>query len=200
MTTQELHIGDTVRTYSGEIGTVLSGPWMDNENGEQLCTVKVGDRCFPHGVAELEIVKASNGILEAIKKVNERLLKGEPGNISENKYSSYASSGYKSQHIVDALNLEMGIGQWGFEETEHTLVYDCDNKPIVALATVKVWLAGVDAQFCAHGQCSIQKNDIGDAQKGAVTDALKKGLAYFSIGNRAFHGLLKGGTKESNKG
>jgi hypothetical protein len=136
-------------------------------------------------------------ILEAIKQVNDRLLKGEPHNITENKYNSYASSGYKSQSIVDALNCEMGIGMWGFEETDHSLVYDIDNKPTMALSTVKVWIAGVDAQFSAHGQCSIPKGDIGDAQKGAVTDGLKKALSYYSIGNRAFHGLLstqKGGS------
>lgn len=138
-------------------------------------------------------------ILEKIKRVNERLLKGEPANISENKYSSYASSGYKSQHIVDALNLELGIGMWGFEETESTLVYDECNKPIMALSTVKVWIAGCVSEFSAHGQCSIRSGDIGDAKKGAVTDALKKGLSYFSIGNRAFHGLLQKGGASGGK-
>ena len=31
----------------------------------------------------------------------------------------------------------------------------------------------------------------GDCKKSAQTDALKKALSYFSIGNKAYHGLLK---------
>ncbi len=40
---------------------------------------------------------------------------------------------------------------------------------------------------------------VGDARKGAQTDALKKGLSYFGIGNRAYHGLLEN-PKESKNG
>ncbi len=63
MKTQELHIGMTVRAYSGEIATVLSGSWMDNENGEQLCTVAIDGKRIQHGVAELEIVKKRQRLL-----------------------------------------------------------------------------------------------------------------------------------------
>lgn len=131
-------------------------------------------------------------ILEKIQRVNKRLLDGEPGNISENKYSSYASSGYRGQALIDAMNCEF-LGAWGFEELSCELAYDENGKPIMALAHVKVWIAGIHSEFPAHGQCNIRNGDIGDAQKGAVTDALKKGLAYFSVGNRAFHGLLQKG-------
>jgi hypothetical protein len=140
------------------------------------------------------MTQTPNTVLEKVQAVNARLKSGEPGNITENKYSSYASSGYKSQAIVDAMNCEMGIGMWGFEEIESEIVYD-DGKPTMALAHIKVWIASIDAQFTAWGQCAIRSGDIGDARKGAVTDSLKKGLSYFSIGNRAFHGQLKGGGK-----
>jgi Rad52/22 family double-strand break repair protein len=195
MTTQELHIGDTVRTYSGEIGTVLSGPWMDNENGEQLCTVKVGDRCFPHGVAELEIVKASSPtILESVQQVNEMLLRGEPHNISEDDATHY--TGYKTQWIVDAMNAVFGFDGWGFSEVCSDIHY-LTEKPI-ALSQVKVWLKGVEFQPIAHGQGKCTRGDLGDALKSAQTDALKKALSYFSIGNRAYKGQLKGGTNNHN--
>src|SRR6185312_17383890 len=40
------------------------------------------------------------------------------------------------------------------------------------------------------GQNRVTRGDIGDARKGAQTDAIKKALSYFSIGNRAYQGLL----------
>jgi recombination DNA repair RAD52 pathway protein len=64
---------------------------------------------------------------------------------------------------------------------------------MLAVAQVKVWLAGIDFHPCAWGQSRVTKGDIGDAKKGAQTDAIKKALSYFSIGNRAYYGLLQKG-------
>ena len=47
-------IGDLVVTYSGAIGKVLDGPYIDYHNGEQLVTVEVDGHCFPHSIADLE--------------------------------------------------------------------------------------------------------------------------------------------------
>ncbi len=63
-----------------------------------------------------------------------------------------------------------------------------DGKASMAIAHIRVRVG--DLSFTSWGQSKIVAGDIGDGKKGSVTDALKKGLAYFSIGNRAFHGLL----------
>lgn len=126
-------------------------------------------------------------ILEKIKKVNDRLLKGEPGNISVDSYSGY--TGYKPQCLIDALNAEM-LGMWGFSELSSEVVTSGDG--LIAISNVEVWLEGIDWHPSSWGQAR-SKSDIGDAKKGAQTDAIKKGFSYFSVGARAFHGLLQKG-------
>jgi len=129
-------------------------------------------------------------IKEKIKKVNELLKDGEPGNISVDSYSGY--TGYKPQHVVDTMNAVFELGEWGFTEISNEFVdRDDNNKPKLAVASIEVWLKGVDFKPMAYGQSRITKGDFGDAKKGAQTDALKKALSYFSIGNRAYHGLLE---------
>jgi Rad52/22 family double-strand break repair protein len=130
-------------------------------------------------------------IASQVKAVNSRLKGGEPGNISVDSFSDY--TGYKPQYIVDALNEAFGIGLWGFEEIESEIITTPTEKGVsmLAVAKVKVWLAGVDFQPAAWGQSRVTKGDIGDAKKGAQTDGLKKALSYFSIGNRAYYGLLE---------
>ena len=61
----------------------------------------------------------------------------------------------------------------------------------LAIAQVKVWIKDVEFKPVGYGQSRVTKGDVGDAKKGAQTDAIKKALSYFSIGNRAYHGLLK---------
>jgi len=132
-------------------------------------------------------------VKEKIKKVNEILLKGEKNNVSPDSYSGY--TGYKPQYIVDAMNEVFEIGGWGYEENKtHTVneVVDGKEKPSLALSRVNVFIVGVEFSPKAWGQSRITRGDIGDAKKGAMTDAIKKALSYFSIGNRAYRGLLKG--------
>ena len=91
-------------------------------------------------------------------------------------------------------NVVFGIGGWGFEEISNTLVDKNPEtqKPSLAIAHVRVWLEGIASQPAAYGQSRITRGDFGDARKGAQTDAIKKALSYFSIGNRAYHGKLNG--------
>ncbi len=127
-------------------------------------------------------------IMQSVEKVNSILLAGEPGNITKADTNGYV--GYEPQSIIDAMNEGVGIGNWGFEEVSSETV---DNeKGTLAVAKICVWLAGVDFKPTSWGQSRVTRGDTGDAKKGAQTDAIKKGLAYFSIGNRAYHGLLDG--------
>ncbi len=85
------------------------------------------------------------------------------------------------------------LGNWGFEEVTSEIVTNQTEKATssLAIAHVKVWLKGIDFQPLGYGQSRVTRGDVGDSKKGAQTDAIKKALSYFSIGNRAYHGLLK---------
>src|SRR6266852_6086562 len=129
---------------------------------------------------------------EKIRAVNKILHDGEPKNVSIDNYSGY--TGYKPQYIIDAMNAVFKIGQWGFEEVASEIVTHQTEKgnSSLAIAQVKVWIKTIDFTPVGYGQSRVTKGDVGDAKKGAQTDAIKKALSYFSIGNRAYHGLLKG--------
>ncbi len=131
----------------------------------------------------------TKNINELIKEVNKVLYEAEPENVTKD-YSG--NTGYKPQYIVDAMNAVVGIGQWGFEEVSNELTDKGeDGKPSMAIASVKVWLSGVEFKPQAYGQGKVTRGDYGDAKKSAQTDAIKKALSYFSIGNRAYHGKLE---------
>ncbi len=138
-----------------------------------------------------QLIADAKTVEEKIKAVNMILQDGEPANVSVDTYSNF--TGYKPQYIVDAMNAVFGIGGWGFEEISSHLEGLSVEKgtPTLAVAQVKAWLKAIDFMPVGWGQSRITKGDLGDAKKGAQTDAIKKALSYFSIGNRAYHGLLK---------
>jgi len=138
-----------------------------------------------------QLIDNAKTVQEKIKAVNRMLQEGEPGNISVDNYSHF--TGYKPQFIVDAMNVVFGIGGWGFEELSAEVLTSQTEKGTASLAVaqVKAWLKDVACTPVGWGQSRVTKGDVGDAKKGAQTDAIKKALSYFSIGNRAYHGLLK---------
>lgn len=129
-----------------------------------------------------------------IENVNSLLHAGEPENISVDTFAGY--TGYKPQSIIDAMNEVFEIGSWGFEEISNTLE---GGEKGLAVAQVRVWLKGVDFQPTGWGQSNITRGAIGDAKKGAQTDAMKKAFSYFGIGKRAYLGLLED-PKKGNQG
>lgn len=126
---------------------------------------------------------------EIIKKINEVLLQGEPNNYSKD-HKGY--SGYKPQAVIDAVNSELS-GKWSTEVLEkREYVTGRTNKSggaiIEAFVHVRVTIEGVSHEAMASNPIL---DDFGDAYKSAQTDAVKKALSLFSIGNRAYHGLLE---------
>jgi hypothetical protein len=122
---------------------------------------------------------------DKVQAVNDLLRAGEPGNISVDEHSDY--TGYAPQSVIDAMN-EVFYGEWGFDEYSNEIV--AGDKGGLAVAKVGVWLKDNDSKPTAWGQNRVTRGDVGDAHKGAQTDAIKKALSYFSIGNRAYLGLL----------
>lgn len=142
---------------------------------------------------EIKREQIKQDAMQKVKQVNEMLLQGEPENVSIDTYSGY--SGYKPQYVLDAMNEVFGLGGWGFEEVSSELV----SEDKLAVTQVRVWLEGITSQPVGWGQARVTKGDLGDARKGAQTDAIKKALSYFSIGNRAYRGQLPDGKNKNNQ-
>src|SRR5215469_12637397 len=106
---------------------------------------------------------------EYVVAVNALLLQGEPANISVDEHNGY--TGYKPQAVVDAMN-EVLFGSWGFEEVSNQI--EPGDKGGLAVAQVRVWLKDIDFHPTGWGQNRVTRGDIGDARKGAQTDAIKK--------------------------
>lgn len=127
--------------------------------------------------------------MDKIKKANDILQKGEPNNWSTD-HKGYA--GYKPQAVIDAVN-EAEI-DWSLEllETqERASGRENKNKMQIIDILTKVRITIDNRNIDAVASHPIS-DDYGDAMKSAQTDAMKKAFAHFSIGNRAYHGLLTG--------
>jgi hypothetical protein len=124
---------------------------------------------------------------EKIKKVNEILKAGEKDGNFSNDHKGY--SGYKPQAVIDAVNTVM-IGEWSLEIVDKS-TYPTKNKKGEdvknAFVTVRLTIGGSFIDSLASHPIL---DDVGDAFKSAQTDAMKKAFSHFSIGNRAYHGLL----------
>lgn len=125
-----------------------------------------------------------NEILRSHGKIAVQEIKmiGREGNvIGQVKY------GYKPQYVFDAVNTVLGAENW-----RHDLVKE-DIFDSQAVAEVKLYLY-IDGKWMCKGsqkgQSQIVKNNVGDAQKGAITNALLKCLSLISVGSDAYKGLL----------
>ncbi len=96
--------------------------------------------------------------------------------------------GYKPQYVFDAVNNVLLPENWRYEVVSKEIY---DNQVV---AEVKLFLRVMDEWFCKGsqtGQMQIIKKNVGDAMKGAITDALQKCLSLLSIGSDAYRGLLR---------
>jgi len=125
--------------------------------------------------------------IENIKKINEILKAGEEKGNFSNDHKGY--TGYKPQSVIDAVNTEL-LGRWNLAVTTKE-TYPTKNKKgeDVKNAFVTIRLTIGDTFIDSMASHPIL-DDVGDAFKSAQTDAMKKAFAHFSIGNRAYHGLL----------
>jgi len=100
--------------------------------------------------------------------------------------------GYKPQFVVDALNSVVGANNWGYEVFDHSLEKVESRKgEIRYLACVKLRLWLMERESAKDVFGGSENYTPGDALKGAVTDAIQKGLSLFSIGRKAYRGELK---------
>ena len=132
-----------------------------------------------------EQVQSINERLRAfgIEAVQEIKMTDKGGNqIGQIKY------GYRPQYVFDSVNEVLGPENWRYELTREEIF---DNQ---AVAEVRLFVKSSGEWLCkgSHkGQMQIIKGNVGDAQKGAITDAIQKCMSLLSIGSDAYKGLLK---------
>lgn len=81
----------------------------------------------------------------------------------------------KSIYIVERLNKVFGVGRWDFDSS---VVFEGDSWVVIkGKLDILDYDVVVPAQFGGNNN-----SDVGDAYKGAVTDALNKCASYLEIG------------------
>lgn len=106
--------------------------------------------------------------------------------ISQHPTKPYLSS-IKAIYVVERLNAVFGIGKWKVSNE----IISTANSMIVVKATFKVEDYGIELeQFGGNdnGGEESKNFDLGDAYKGACTDALTKIASYLEIGIDVFKG------------
>ena len=118
-----------------------------------------------------------------IEAVQEIKMTGKDGKvIGQIKY------GYRPQYVFDSVNEHLGPENWRYELTKEE-IFDTQT-----VAEVKLFIKVDNEWLCKgsqKGQMQIVKGNVGDAQKGAITDALQKCMSLLSIGSDSYKGLLK---------
>jgi len=132
---------------------------------------------------------------EQIQSINERLRAYGIEAIQEVKMTDKGGNvigqikyGFRPQYVFDSVNEVLGPENWRYELIKEEIF------ETQAVAEVRLFLK-IDGDWLwkgSHkGQMQIVKGNVGDAQKGAITDAIQKCMSLLSIGSDAYKGLLK---------
>lgn len=113
-------------------------------------------------------------------KMRAQLCKELPSEaVTPHPTKKYLSS-IKSIYVTERLNEVFGVGAWRVK----TEVVDKDNKMVVCKVTFTIPDYGIEYE-CFGGN---DNADLGDAYKGATTDALTKIASWMGIGGEVFRG------------
>lgn len=96
--------------------------------------------------------------------------------------------GFRPQYVFDAVNSVLFPENWRYEVVSKE-IFDTQ-----AVVEVQLFIRVDNEWLCKGsqtGQMQIIKKNVGDAYKGAITDALQKCFSLLSIGSDAYKGLLK---------
>jgi hypothetical protein len=128
-------------------------------------------------------------LTEKIHEINELIRSFGRAAVQKIDFGGQIRYGYRPQYVFDAVNQIIKPENWRYELIKEEIF---ENQ---AVAEVKLFLkTDADEWFCkgSHkGQMNIVKGNVGDAQKGAITDALQKCLSLCSIGQDSYRGLLE---------
>lgn len=126
-----------------------------------------------------------------IKKVTEQMREElrkplNPSAITKHPAKSYLSS-IKAIYIVERLNDVFGIGSW----TQKSKQVSCTNGMVVVHSKLIIPEYGIKLESYGgndNGGENSKNFDLGDAYKGACTDALSKMGSFLEIGIDVFKG------------
>jgi len=112
--------------------------------------------------------------------------------------SGFDAVGYKPQAILDAVNDVFGPTGWKYVLRNldiHTYTSGNGKDGSIASAEVVVQFLNSDGTVVYEtgpqfGGSRVVMNNIPDAKKGAVTDAVGKALSLLSVGSAAYRGTL----------
>jgi hypothetical protein len=121
--------------------------------------------------------------------VNMQLENTEPESIEQYQIAGKDFTGYRTQNVVDAVNSVFGV-EWLYDIVDQGT---SEGKLYWVAMQVK-FLVGNDWRYrgTQFGSGSAVGSD-GDARKAAISDAIKKGLSLWSIGNKPYLGKLVAG-------
>ncbi|MDD2465373.1 MAG: hypothetical protein PHI97_15355 [Desulfobulbus sp.] len=132
---------------------------------------------------------------EQVQSINERLRAFGIEAIQEIKMTDKGGNvigqikyGFRPQYVFDSVNEVLGSENWRYELTKEEIF------ETQAVAEIRLYVK-IDGDWLCKGshkgQMQIVKGNVGDAQKGAITDAIQKCMSLLSIGSDAYKGLLK---------
>jgi len=127
------------------------------------------------------------GFREKVEAINKYLLDCGEAAISRDTSGPYKSTGYAWQYIVDGVN--SAFDGWRYDLLD--LCVSEKAKSFYAEARIQLDII-FNGEPVTRGTTVGSSSNVnqGDAQKGAITDALKKSFSLFSIGNKAMRGEL----------
>jgi len=134
-------------------------------------------------------------ITDEIKKILDRPLPDEA--VSQHPTKTFLSS-IKAIYVTERMNEAFGVGGWTLKVThQETQLIEKGNPMVVIKTTFEVPEYGIYYESFGGND----NKDLGDAYKGATTDAITKIGSYLGIGANVFKGLHtgKGGKKETQK-
>jgi hypothetical protein len=132
---------------------------------------------------------------EAVQRADTKATKG------------YDMTGIGYQYIVNRLNEVLGLSHWHYQIDDVRVVESSvgDVKSYEVAVTLVLWVGNwVEGRFepvAKRGPMpgSSRSTSLGDAYKGAVTNALKKCAALLGVGKEAYEGTLDDDYKAAEK-
>jgi hypothetical protein len=129
-----------------------------------------------------------NEVNELLRSFGQKAVQEVKMKDKEGKVIGQIRYGYRPQYVFDAVNQIISPENWRYELIKEEIF------ETQAVAEIKLFLKTDDEWICkgSHkGQMSIVKGNVGDALKGAITDALQKCFSLCSIGQDSYRGLLE---------
>ncbi|HIE50354.1 MAG TPA: hypothetical protein EYP85_01225 [Armatimonadetes bacterium] len=136
-------------------------------------------------------------LYDIIEAINAELEAGEPDNVSWNEFE--ARAGYEGQYVIDAVNRHLGPENWRIRRVSEWTIHQKVDKasgemvPGSVEAEFELDIRLPEGEWLSKGPV-VGANQIGtnlaEAKNAATRNATKKLFSLWSIGNRAYLGLL----------